>query len=180
MKRYTNKKAAKYCNKVLAQVTEDHKVLRNAWSDNFDRWYVCDGYRAYRLNTQPDGLMVTWSIRILPRAKVEAIHNAVEAMFDADKLSQVEEVPIEYETVMNVYRSSEDMTIDLGEDYPVVNIKYLREAMEMLPDGKVYCTDNTKRMISPVYVISDDGIALILPIRRESKFHWNYYNRKGA
>jgi hypothetical protein len=50
----------------------------------------------------------------------------------------------------------------------------LRDAMEMLPDGKVYCQDNVRRMFSPVYVKSPDGIALILPIRRESKLHWVY------
>lgn len=180
MKRYTNKKAGKFFNKVLSGVTADYAVLHNSWSDNFGRWFACDGYRAYRVNTMPDGLLETWSVHILPKAKVEAVHSAVEAMFDGDKLEQIEEISIDFETVMDAYRNSEDWTIDLGEDYPVVNVKYLREAMEMLPGGKVYCTDNMKRMISPVYVISDDGIALILPIRRESKFHWNYNSRKGA
>lgn len=179
MKRYTNKKAAKYFNRVLADVTIDHKVLANAWSDNFDRWYACDGYRAYRVNQEPDGLMVTWGIKISPKSQIESVHAAVEAMFDASILEQVEEIPIDYDAVIKAYRDSEDCTIDLGDDFPVVNAKYLRDAVEMLPGGKIYCTDNEKRMVSPVYVISNDGIALILPIRRESKFHWAY-NRKGA
>lgn len=175
--RYTDKKAAKYCNKVLANVTSDHPALADPWHDNFNRWFVCDGYRAYRLNKQPDGLMVHWSVLTLSavmRNKFIMVHNAVESMFDADILEKISEVPTTYETVMDVYRNSDDGTIDLGEDFPVVNVKYLCEAMEMLPGGKVYCTDSAKRMISPVYVISPDGVALILPIRRESKFHWKY------
>lgn len=178
MKRYTDKKAAKYFNKVLENVTSDHRVLANAWSDNFGRWFACDGYRAYRVNHEPDGLIVTWGIKVIPKAKVESVYNAVEAMFDASNFEQIEEINVNLDTVIEAYRNG-DGTIDLGNDYPVVNAKYLREAMEMLPNGKVYCTDNAKRMISPVYVISADGIALILPIRRESKFHWDY-NRKGV
>ena len=130
MARDTAKHAAKDCNKVLANVTSDHPALADPWCDNFNRWFVCDGYRAYRLNRQPNGLMVHWSVHTLSdvmRTKYITVHNAVEAMFDADILEKISEVPVTYETVIDVYRNSEDGTIDLGEDFPVVNVKYLRD-----------------------------------------------------
>lgn len=177
MARYTDKKAARYCNKVLNDVENNRPALRNPWSDSFNRWFVCDGYRAYRLEHEPDGLPVYLGLHVntpAEQAKVTEVHFKIEAMFDACYVDNVVEIPVDINDVITAARSKDDITIDLGEDFPVVNARYLRDAMEMLPGGKVYCQDNARRMFSPVYVKSPDGIALILPIRRESKLHWVY------
>lgn len=176
MKRYTDKKAAIYCNKVLSRVPGDRPELLNAWSDNFNRWFVCDGFRAYRLESEPDGLRVVLGVHYSPsnRVRYEKVQSSVEGMFDARFTDYVSEIPVDFDAVIAAAKRRDDCTIDLGEDFPVVNAKYLREAMEMLPGGKVYCQNNSRRMVSPIYVKSPDGIALILPIRRECKLHWTY------
>lgn len=184
MTRYTDKKAARYCNKVLTGVEPERaRALENAWSDTFGRWFVCDAYRAYRLESEPDGLRVVLHERMLnaaQRAEVERVHIAVESMFDAERIGATVEIPVDYDAVVAASRDREaDYTIDLGEDFPVVNARYLRDAMELLPGGRVCCQDNARRMISPVYVMSPDGIALILPVRRENKLHW-VYSRRSA
>lgn len=186
MARYTDKKAARYCNEVLKCAREwmkDKPDLHTAWEDNFGRTFVCDGFRAYRLEKRPNGLEEIWTVHVHKETKAERerrerVHNGIEAMFDGNILENMAPVPVEYADVMTAYKTSEDWTMDLGEDFPVVNVKYLRQAMEMLPGAKVYCQDNARRMVSPVYVISENGVALILPIRRENKLHWTY--RKGA
>ena len=164
MTRYTDKKAARYCNKVLTGVEpECARALENAWSDTFGRWFVCDGYRAYRLESEPDGLRVVIRAErpsAAQRAEVERVHIAVESMFDAERIGSTVEIPVDYDAVVAASRDrGADYTIDLG--------------------GRVYCQDNARRMISPVYVMSSDGIALILPVRRENKLHW-VYSRRSA
>lgn len=184
MTRYTDKKAARYCNRVLTGVEPERaRALENAWSDTFGRWFVCDAYRAYRLESEPDGLRVVIRAErpnAAQRAEVERVHIAVESMFDAERIGPTVEIPVDYDAVVAASRDrGADYTIDLGEDFPVVNARYLRDALEMLPGGRVYCQDNARRMISPVYVMSADGIALILPVRRENKLHW-VYSRRSA
>lgn len=177
MAMYTDKKAARYCNKVLNAVDGNRPELLNAWSDNFNRWFVCDGYRAYRLESEPDGLRIILGLKVnspAVHARFTEVHFKIEAMFDECYTNNVVEIPVDINDVVTAARSKDDITIDLGENFPVVNARYLKDAMEMLPDGKVYCQDNARRMFSPVYVKSPDGIALILPIRRESKLHWVY------
>ena len=157
MARYTDKKAARYCNKVLNDVENNRPALRNPWSDSFNRWFVCDGYRAYRLEHEPDGLPVYLGLHVntpAEQAKVTEVHFKIEAMFDACYVDNVVEIPVDINDVITAARSKDDITIDLGEDFPVVNARYLRDAMEMLPGGKVYCQNNARRMFSPVYVKS--------------------------
>ena len=156
--RYTDKKAAKYFNRLIGELDGD---LANAWGDNFGRWYACDGYRAYRVERKPDGLEEIWSVKKCDPKKRDETRMKIEEMFDREKMSNLLEIPVELADVP----TSGAKEYDPGDNFPVINRQYLREAMEMLPGGKVYCENGPQRMIRPVYVISDDGVALILPIR---------------
>lgn len=173
MKRFTAKKAGRYFNRVLDSNSESRPGLLNAWNDTFNRWFACDGYRAYRINVFPDGVREILGLNPRP-GEYDSLHSKIEEMFDAQYIDNVTEIPVNQDEITAAAKNKDDFTIDLGTDFPVVNARYLREAMEMLPNGKVYCQNNSRRMFSPVYVKSPDGIALILPIRRECKFHWKY------
>ena len=176
MTRYTDKKAGKYVMKMLAGLnSEDNPALMNIWSDNFDRWFACDGYRAYRLNRKPADVV---EVPLRGRKGYDEIHVKIETMFNEEYIENVVEIPYVMADIVAASKDKTDCVIDLGDDYPAVNAKYLRDALELLPDGKLYCQDNMRRMVSPVYVKSDNGIALILPVRRENKFRWT--KRRGA
>lgn len=180
MKRYTDKKAAMYCNRVLSasRAVKEYTGIKNAWEDKQGRTYVCDGYRAYRLNSSPDGLSVL--LGIFPSAekvkKAAHVRAGIEGMFDAlDGWNLVPMPAPDAEQVKAAARHSvydDGIKFDLGADFPTVNAKYLRDVIEMFPGAVWYCTDGDKRMTSPIYAVSPDGAAIVLPIRTEAKRAW--------
>lgn len=188
MKRYTAKKAGRICEKVLSAARsvggEKTLPLHNAWTDAAGRTYVCDGYRAYRLNAAPEGMTVTWSVHIWSdaiKARVNQVREGVQRMFklpdtgDADGYTLSEMPAPDYNTVAAAARFpyyNPNVRYDCGDDFPVVNAKYLRDALDLLPGAKWYCVNGPQRMVSPVYAVSDNGTAVILPIRDERKFYW--------
>lgn len=181
MKRYTDKKAAMYCNKVTSaqrSLQHPHPGLINPWEDDNARTYVCDGYRAYRLSNRPDGLTEVWTIHTSPARMNDAqrVHASIEHMFDAlDGWNLVPMPAPDAEKVKAAARHSvydDGIKYDLGADYPIINAKYLRDIIEMLPGAVWYCTDGDKRMTSPIYAVSPDGAAIVLPIRTEAKRAW--------
>ena len=186
MERYTNKKAGKLCNKVLNAargIKNPHPGMVNAWQDDKGRTYVCDGFRAYRLDNMPEGLTEQWTSHISAARVNDAqrAHAAIERMFDTiDNGYYVVPMPApDTDSVISASRCSiydDGIKYDMGEDYPTINAKYLRDIVELLPGAEWYCTDSDKRMTSPVYAVSVDGIAIVLPIRTEVKHHW----RKSA
>lgn len=173
MKRYTNKKAGRYFNRLLDDNFDTATEILNAWSDDKGRWYACNGYVAYRVEAEPDGLREVLGLKVNP-GKFEQVHKAIEAMFATPGSEDVSEIPVDLEEIVEASRHEETRAYDLGDEFPVVNARYLRDALEMLPDGKVYCENNSQRMIRPVYVKSGDGMAVILPIRRDRKIGWMY------
>lgn len=57
---------------------------------------------------------------------------------------------------------------DFGENLPLVNPRYLREAMLAVPNGKAYVKNND--VLSPIYIKNNKGDeAIILPIRKRLK-----------
>ena len=178
MKKFTQVKAGKYFNKVLSGTPDIYWKLQNAWSDNFNRWYCCDGFRGYRIESEPIGA-TEWLDNGHPydifKADYDKTRLFIESVFDRKSVFD-ETIPIEvnFDEVLSIAKKDKKAVIDLGENYPCVNAQYLREAMELFPDGKVYCNNGARRMFLPIYIVSDYGIAFIYPIRRENKLHWKY------
>ena len=174
MKRYTDKKAATYCNRVLNSARHLHDdrqraPLENSWEDRTGRTYVCDGYRAYRLNACPDGISVLMTYHNPDPEKIRRsieVHHYIERLFATiDDGAQIFQIDAPDPAAVEASKKSLVHWFDLGDGLPALNSHYLSDVMEMLPGCKWYCASGPRCTISPVYAISENGAAIILPLR---------------
>lgn len=63
---------------------------------------------------------------------------------------------------------SNRVTYNFGEDLPSVDAEFLLDALDGIPDGKLYCTDIQTRGIelSPIIVLGEHGKAVLMPVRK--------------
>ena len=170
MKTYTDKKAAMYCNRVLSAARGIyHKEIWNAWLDADGRTNVCDGFRAYRLLRRPDGLSTV--LTVAPRfCKPIDLTPVFQPLDLGDVVSMPAPVETDVDAVRRYKSTDSRVLFDLGVEFPAVNGRYLWEIMQLLPGAKWFCLrDPRRRMLSPVYAVSDAGSACLLPIRTYGK-----------
>lgn len=167
--KYTEKKAAVACNRLLKEARKGKReALYNPWIDKQGRTCLVDGYRAYRLNERPAGILDD-----IPGCDpIQHVNlDVVFALLDSGK---VEEMPApDYNAVKSFlaeHKESVKPGYDLGTVYPMMNPVYIRDALELFPDGKWFVdVDPYGRMIHPVFVVSEYGTACVLPVRSSAK-----------
>lgn len=174
MARYTEKKAIKYCDRVLRDARAyGREQIYEGFCDAEGRFYVLDGYRAYRLEELPVNLPETWHVQypkdVLPPKTVE-VHNGVFKMFNIPDsmewlISETETPDLE---IVKLAKKNNGL-YDFGFNKPCVNPSYVLDALELFPDGQWYTTID-QCIISPIYVISEHGTAIILPVRTDKKY----------
>lgn len=177
--KYNEKTAAAVLNSLLRAARKTpRESLHDVWTDEQGRTCAMDGYRAYCLNAAPAGMKVTWTSRPDPaRAAARAADNnkILAHVFNALDAGKTVEMPApDADAVKSFMTADKEQggrgVYDLGKDFPAVNVKYLWDIIRLFPVAKWYVlADPYARMVSPVFIVADEGRACLLPIRQDSK-----------
>lgn len=174
MKRYTEKKAAAMCEKVLKNARRNNAILKNGWYDNNKNFIVTDGYRAYKLKHFPNVDIITQQLtsrQTTDKKQLEKMEKAgehIEKML-SDELSNIvytlcAETLTNADIDKNTTTTARQTYCKLSSTFPsAYNPHYLKEIITLFPDASYY-SDKTSRF-SPLYAISENGIACLMPIR---------------
>ena len=160
-----DKRAMRAIQRMLTTMRRnDHRpALHYAWIDAQGRQCSCDGFRAYRLNTP---------LPLEPRPA-----NVGDGV-DLDKIvpdisRNYEPIPLPTTDELQSYASVEreadgrkaKLLWDFGPGRPVVNIPYLIDLMAIFPEVTHVYVSTTNGPVSPLYVQSERGDAILLPVR---------------
>lgn len=162
--------AAKTLTAILnAQKKRDTRTaLHYAWLDDAGRQCVCDGFQAYRLR-EP--------LPLEPRPADAQTPLDLAKVFPCDlndrhafALPTAADVRAHIKTERAKNGRKAVVLWDFGDDMPAVNAQYLLNALTVLPSAsQVYMADGAARYVSPLYIQSGDGEALILPVLTDAK-----------
>lgn len=124
-----------------------------------EKWTICDGYRIVRLNSKPESIPETKSDLDIERAIGSARDGEIVA------LPSVSEVKTKIAELKAMYgRNWKNMPIEPLPGW-YCNPQYLLDMLQALPNGRAHLPKNS---ISPLYYESDDGDALVLPVRHKT------------
>ena len=170
-KKYTEKTAAAICRKVLKSCKQSrpkNTEFHTGWTDAAGRACFCDGYRAYRLKSQVDGV---------PMAEPGKIPMNLDTAFRPLDAGKVVEMPapdpdavktfIAEHRYMRKAKNIFDKTpYDLGELFPLVNPEFVADVLRLFPGGKWYVSESVQaRQCAPVFIVHEQGTACILPVK---------------
>lgn len=162
MTKYSEKTATAVINSILKYTRkhETREALWYAWRDADGRQCVVDGFRAFRVFTplaaveeMPENFATPIDLeRVYKQVGTGELHE-LEAPAPADL-----EALIAYDRQCS---SRKRWLYMFGPGAPVVNVKYLRDALKVFPDARLYCRD----ALSGIILRSAHGDGVILPIR---------------
>lgn len=98
-----------------------------------------------------------------------AYNNLVKAFVSAEKSGNVVELSLPSITNTSNMKVGNTKHYDFGEDMPLVNSRFLREAMLAVPNAKIYVKKDfhNSAEISPIRLVNDKGDeAYVLPVRK--------------
>lgn len=178
--KYNEKTAAAVVNALLRAARKlPREGLHDAWTDEQGRTCAMDGFRAYCLNAAPAGMRETWTCRPDPAraaARAAANNNILAHVFAALDAGKVVEMPAPDADAVKTFIAAEKQQpthkgiYDLGTEFPAVNMKYLYDIIRLFPAAKWYVNvDPYARMVSPIFIVADEGRACLLPVRVDSK-----------
>lgn len=189
MYKYSEKTAATILRKLLKVNEGKRKNLSFTWIDENRSQCACDGYRAFRLQAIVPGLPD------LPDGETPFDLKRVYETVDLSKHEYLT-VPTDAELealaaedkankTRSGYENNEGKRRGLyffGNGLPVVNLDYLRDALKVLPDATI--SYNPENILSPLYLSSARGDAIILPVRRfgeadNSRRPWSPVQKTG-
>lgn len=156
-----------------AEKSTPNDFFHKAWRDAEGRQFVCDGYQAVALNTPlplPEGsgdqpaLEKTILALDCPMTPLEFPYSLAElkglkAIHDAEQKRYAA-------------KTRKPGYFTFGENAPDVNIDYLINTLEILPNAQLSCSEQQGKN-SPVHLGSPDGCGIIMPINVTSG---NYVN----
>ena len=178
--KYNEKTAAAVVNALLRAARKlPREGLHDAWTDEQGRICAMDGFRAYCLSAAPAGMRETWTCRPDPAraaARAAANNNILAHVFAALDAGKVVEMPAPDADAVKTFIAAEKQQpthkgiYDLGTEFPAVNMKYLYDIIRLFPAAKWYVNvDPYARMVSPIFIVADEGRACLLPVRVDSK-----------
>lgn len=152
-------------------------ALAYAWEDAEGRQCACDGYRAFRLNTENH-----LPLEPRPENAGEPIH--LEKIFPAyaiDNPDMALELPTAQELKAHIAlkraewtgkRSEFTCNWDFGEGKPAVNASFLLDTLAVMGDGvRAFAVAKTGKMnsLAMLWFTSERGDALLLPVRKDNE-----------
>lgn len=158
----------------LLKVNKDtnRSVLSYAWIDEEGRQVVCDGYRIFRI--APGKHLPLESMPENLRKNIPDMN----MVFPLPLSAKYKPVPLptvnELKTFIALERAkngrNKELVWDLGEGCPFVNATYLLDIFAIFPDvTEIFCDTSLNGQFKPVYVRSENGDALLLPIRNTAE-----------
>lgn len=157
-KDFSEKTAVKVIDSMLKEKEIGERYnLRFTWWDDCDRVCAVDGFRAFR---------VAANLKGLPVLADGVDHMDLDRLFPAlDGLRELEKPELSELNALAAYDRRHDGKkrgkYMFGPGLPVVNLHYLRDALRVYPDLRLYYSDN----VSPILIMSEHGDGVILPIR---------------
>lgn len=167
-KRFTEKTAAAVCNRLLKKckkVQPKKEAYHTAWIDAAGRQCVCDGFRAYRLNTRLDAVQTS----------ADRIPMNLDRIFSPLDAGTVEEIPAPDPeavrlAIIDGRNHSRAGLFDMGPGMPAFNPEYLQELQRLFPCGRWYVeTAENRRMCAPAFIVDEAGTACICPVRKKQQ-----------
>jgi len=163
VKKYSEKTAVSVIGSMLKynRKNDPREVLGYSWIDGSGRQCAVNGYMAFRLAVPVAGLPdvpAGWTTIDLDRlfpASLEK-HTRLETP-DAAEVAAL----IAYDRRTGSAGNPCHNMYMFGDGLPVVNTAYLRDMLRVFPDAEYYFSNN----VSPIYVKSEHGDGVILPIR---------------
>lgn len=130
--------------------------LNGVWYDAEGRQCMCDGYHAMRLRNPVDGFN-----------EVKGMDLKTVWAGEDDNNTELS-IPTPGEVKINKKKLAMGQDgYDFGDGLPMVNAAYLKDIMDCLPNAKAY-VDPRRGELSSIFFRSEDGDALLLPIRKRS------------
>ena len=130
--------------------------LNGVWYDAEGRQCMCDGYHAMRLRNPVDGFN-----------EVKGMDLKTVWAGEDDNNTELS-IPTPGEVKINKKKLARGTDgYDFGDGLPMVNAAYLKDIMDCLPNAKAY-VDPRCGELSSIFFRSEDGDALLLPIRKRS------------
>ena len=169
MEKYTEKKAAATILRLLKRADKAREALHYTYIDDNGRQCCLDGFRAFRLDTPVAGLpSMPDGVKPFPLhtiyEKFSPMNQRELPAPDPDELAALAADDEEKYLGGGKYEDNDDKRRGLycfGEGLPVVNLGYLRDVYKVFPDAELYA----ENVISPIYIKSQYGDGLLLPIR---------------
>lgn len=125
-----------------------------------DRWALCDGYRFIRVNSKPE------SIPMAPESPnpLDLDRAIPQGAREAEPVSLPSAAAIKAAIAELKARYGKEWKYQPYEALPGwwCNPQYLLDMVQALPDGTAYAPKNDK---APLYYESENGDALLLPVR---------------
>ena len=142
---------------IKGDVIGGRENLRYTFTDDAGRVCGLDGFRAFRIAAPLEGLPVLpeWEQHVdLGRVFPDAAQ-----MIELEKPDLIElDALIAYD---RKHGGKMRYTYHFGQGLPVLNAIYLRDALRVFPDARIYYKDN----VSPILFVSEHGDAVVLPVR---------------
>lgn len=165
-KQFTEKTAAAVLNRLLKSCIKNQpkrEAYHKAWIDAAGRQCVCDGYRAYRINTRLDAV----------ETSAEQIPMDLDKIFQPLNAGKVEEMPAPDPEAVNLAiidgkNHSRPALYDCGPEKPAFNAEYLREILRLFPGAKWYFNPAAPTT-GPAFIVHDAGSACICPVRKKQE-----------
>ena len=165
--RFTAKKAYNAFERVLKQAAYYNKAPKYVWIDRNGLQCVTDGFRAYRLG----GICQPELPAGLPGPPRDAQPPDLDYFFPPLDLEDMIPLPVPSldelkEAIKRGFDGHYRYPYDFGEGLPLLNAVYLRDALTLFPDAKLFCYKK-RTTVSPVRLQSGYGDAIIFPIRKQ-------------
>lgn len=136
----------------------NREVLRYTWTDAAGRVCAIDGFRGFRIAAPLEGLP-TMPEHLTP-IDIDRIWPVM-----GDGLRELERPDLREVDALIAYdrrhAGLDRYLYKFGAGLPAVNAIYLRDALRVFPDARIYC----KNSVSPVLFMSAHGDAIVLPVR---------------
>ena len=160
MKKYSEKTAAAVLNGVLKEARcYAREALWYSWCDADGRQCVVDGFRAFRMAAPVEG------VPDMPEGMTPINLAAIYDMAQAGTMQELEAPDLADLDALIAYdrkcSSRERNLYMFGPGAPVVNAKYLRDALKVFPDARLFC----RGTINGIVFKSEYGDGLLLPVR---------------
>lgn len=156
---YSAKTAQKVIHDMLTgAVLGDRECLRYTFTDDAGRVCALDGFRAFRVAAPVEGLPVMpEGLTPVDLARIWPDRNGMKPLEKPD-LTELDAL-ISYDR--KHAKAPGRYMFKFGKGLPVVNASYLRDALRVYPDARLFYKDN----FTPVLVLSEYGDGVVLPCR---------------
>ena len=182
MAKYTYKKAHNAFEKMIKsakKICSEKEFVHGIWTDKDGFQYVTDGHRIYRLGGfgQPEPLDGFPEVK--DQEDIDAFMADIDKDFENGEFVQLEVPGVDEMKEYQKRRRSKDTTIaapwfvhkesntliyDFGFGMPCINVQFLLDALEFLPDGKLYARRCKNSYNKPMLLKSYYGDAVLFPM----------------